>query len=183
MNKSHNVLQYEFFHVGGKDAKSLDEVMAECFERTADNLPMAMAGDDTGPGIKTVGRIYDMDGRVTHWANQVKDLEAQREVHFNAPRSNPITNWYARWQIGRLNRRMDKVKKLMVDYFTTYIGLSFNGEWNVARETWNHAFRPARREEYIELRQAAIMAKNLWLFIFEPNDLLADRNQGIVHIM
>lgn len=183
MKNQCNILQYEFFHVGGRNASSLEEVMAECAERTVDSLPIAMAGDDTGPGIKTVVRIYDMDGQVTRWAQQVKELEAQREVHFNAPRSNLITNWYARWQIGRLNRQMDRGRELMVRYFTAYIGTSFKGEWNVARETWNHAFRPARREEYIELHQAAIMAKSLWLFIFEPNDLLADRNEGIVSVM
>ena len=183
MDKQYNVLQYEFFHVGGKDAGSLEDVMAECFERAADNLPMAIAGDDIGPGIKTVVRIYDMDGRVTHWAHQVKNLKAQREIHYNAPRSNLFTNWYARWQIGQLNRRMDKARELMVSYFTEYIGKSFNCEWNVAKETWDNAFRLARREEYIELRQSAVAAKYLWLFIFEPNDLLADKNTGVVSVM
>lgn len=181
--KKHNILQYEFFHVGGRNLSSLEEVTAECIERTADNLLIATAGDDTGPGIKTVVRIYDMDGRVTRWAKQMKELEEQREVHLNAPRRNPITNWYTRWQIGRLNRQMDRGRELMVGYFTEYIGTSFKDEWNVAREIWNHAFRPARREEYIELRQAAITARSLWLFVFEPNDLLADKNESIVSVM
>ena len=165
MTKQYNVLQYEFFHVGGNSAGSLEDVMSECYKRTVANLPLVTAGDDTGSGIKTVVRIYDMDGRVTRWAQQVKELVAEREIHFNAPRSNVFTNWYARWQITKLNRRMERARELMVGYFTEYIGKSFNGEWNVAKETWGHAFRPARREEYIELHQSAVMAKNLWLFI------------------
>lgn len=182
MDRKYNVLQYEFFHVGGKGIGSLEDVMAECYERTVDNLPLAMAGDDTGPGIKTVVRIYDVDGRVTRWAQQVKDLEAQREIHFNGRRSNPFATWYTSWQIVRLNRRMDRVRQLIVGYFTEYIDKSFTGELDVARETYGHAFRLARREEYVDLRQAAIMARGLWLFIFKPNDLLADENISVVSV-
>lgn len=131
-----NVLQYEFFHVGGKNVGSLEEVMAECTERTADNLSIAAAGDDTGPGIKTVLRVYDINGRVTHWAEQIKDLEAKREVHFKAPRNNPISDWYAMWQIGCINRRIEKRKRLIVGYCIEYLGKSFKGEWRVARETF-----------------------------------------------
>lgn len=183
MNNGHNILQYEFFHIGGKTVSSFDEVLKECSERTAENLLLAMAGDDTGPGIKTVVRIYDADGQVTRLTQRVNELEALNEKYCNAPRSNPFSNWYARWQIERLNRHMDNVKKSIVDYFIGYIGKSFNDERSVAKETWNNAFRPLRRDEYIELHHVAISTKNLWLFVFEPNDLLADENKLVTSIM
>jgi hypothetical protein len=158
MQRSDNVLQYEFFHVGGKDTGSLD---------------------DTGLDIKTVVRIYDTDGQVTLWVKQVKDLKAQREVHCNVRRSNPIINWYARWQIGRLNQRIHSVNKLIVEYFAAYVRVSFGDELPIARETRCYTFRLARRDEYTELLHAWVMAKSLRVFTFRPNDLLAERNQVV----
>jgi hypothetical protein len=127
-----------------------------------------------------VVRVYDMKGHVTRWTKQVKDLGQQREVHFNAPRNNPITNWYARWQVSRLSRRIDGIKESVLSYFITYI-LSINGERNVARETSDYAFRPVTcQEEYDELLRAAVTTKDFWLYVFQPNDLRNDRNQVIV---
>lgn len=182
MNTRANLLQYEFFHVGGEGV-TLEKVLAEATERTADNLALAVAGDDTGPGIKTVLRIYDTGGQVTHWAKLIQDLEAKREVHFNAPRSKSISNWYARWQIDRINKRIEQCKRLIVNYCIEHLDKSFKGEWRVARETWDHDFRPARRSEYTDLQLAASVAKSFWLFVFEPNDLLAKKNQEVVYVM
>lgn len=183
MDKQYNVLQYEFFHVGGKSIRSSEDGIAKCFEQTTTNLARAIAGEDIRSGIKTVVRIYDIDGQVTHWVKQTKYLEAQREFYLNTPSSNIFTDWFVKWQIKQLNQGLNTARKSVVEYFTEYIDKSFNGEEGVAKETLDHAFRSAKQEEYIELQQSAIMSKGLWLFIFEPNDLLADENISVVHMM
>lgn len=183
MKKKCEVLQYEFFHVGGNNVGSFLDIVEECLERISDNIEIVLTGTSTGSEIKTVVRIYDLEGEVTIWAKQVIDLEAQREIHIYAPRKNPITDWYAKWQIARIDRQIDSLKELILSYFIRYIDMSFKQDWNVSREIWDHTFCPARRDEYIELHEAATMSKGFWLFIFEPNDLLAGKNKKIVSVI
>lgn len=178
----HNILQFEIFHIGGKGVRSLDEVVAEGINLARENLPLAMAGSDYGTGIKTIVRIYDTSGRVTHLAKQLENLYTKRKAHYNATRSNLITNWYAVWQINRLNRQISSVCKEVTKSFVRYIDTAFKDGWEVARENIDHSFRPAVRTEYLELQQAAILAENFMLFIFTPNDLLAGRNKIIASI-
>lgn len=184
MERQQNVLQYEFFHVGGKSVSSLGYELAECAERAMDNLPLAVAGNDISSGIKIIVRIYDIDGRVTRLTRQVEELKAQQEVHINAPRSNLFTNWYARWQIRRLQKRVDRAKKLMVEYYSAYVStFLYTDGMNVAREIGENIFRPAEMGEYIELLLGGNTAKDFRLFIFEPDDLLANRTNVVVSMM
>ena len=184
MERQQNVLQYEFFHVGGKSVSSLGYELAECAEQAMDNLPLAVAGNDISSDIKTVVRIYDIDGRVTRWTRQVKELKAQQEVHVNTPRSNLFTNLYARWQIGRLQKRVDRYKEHMVEYYFMYVSkFLYTDSVNVAREIQENIFRPAEMGEYIDLTLRGNTAKNFWLFIFEPDDLLANRTNMIIGMM
>ncbi len=182
MGPTQNILQYELFHVGSEDG-SLGALMAECFDRVADNLPLAMAGSDLGPGIKTVVRLYDTDEQVTILVHEINALKARVEHYCNAPRSNAFTNAYARWQIRRTYKKIDALKFRVMEYYLAYIVKARRGACNVARETWRHTFRPAEINELYDLMRAAAATKSFWLFIFEPNELLADVNKGVVDLM
>ena len=44
----------------------------------------------------------------------------------------------------------------------------------IALERSDRSFRPIREDEVRELLEAADKAELVWLFVFEPNDLMAD---------
>lgn len=182
MEKKCNILQYEFFHVG-VGGRSLEAVLAECLERAAESLPTAMAGDDTGPGIKTCVRIYDTDDEVTRLVIELNALKDQYDTCLFFAKDGMFARWRVRRKRARLDHRMQAVKGLIKGYFIAHMGAAFNEEKDIAREIGDHAFRLARREEYDDLRQSAIMAKRFWLFVFANNDLLADENEIVTHMM
>lgn len=183
MQKTCNVLQFKFFHVGGKGVESIEDVLVECAERVDDYLPLAMAGNDIGPGIKTVVRIYDTDGCLTRLVLRINELEAERESYIKVPRRTFLYNWYVSLQIERIDKKIAQIRNKMVDYFTNYIASYIHDGDKVAREVDSHRFRPARGEEYMDLYLTAGTAKHFWLIVFEPNDLLADKNKIIVSVM
>ncbi len=74
-----NVLQFEFFHVGGPEINTVEEVFTQCAERTADSLEMVLSGHETRTGITTVIRIYDTEGKVTIWAKKIEELKNRNE--------------------------------------------------------------------------------------------------------
>lgn len=180
MNRPYNVLQYEFFHVGGK---SLEAVLAECAQRLIEHLPLAQAGDDTGSGIKTVVRMYDVDGRVTRVTQRIRALEQKRDAYYLAPSKGFIAGWYTKWQLQKIYREIANGRTLIVNYCISHLTRSFQGDWNIARETWRYDFRQAKRAEYLDLLQAAKKHRGFWLFIFKPNDLLAVSNEGVVSLI
>ena len=180
MGWTHNILQYEFFHVGGQ---SLEAVLADCAERSAEHLLLALAGDDTGSGIKTVIRLYDVDGFVTELAQFVQGLEQEREAYYLAPPKGLIAGWYTAWRLRKIRQQIEGSRIIISDYVVMRITQSFKGDWNIARETRRHKFRLARRTEYPEILEAAKRAKQYWLFIFMPNDLIAEKNEGVVYLM
>jgi len=52
----------------------------------------------------------------------------------------------------------------------------------IERTDWS--FREVRENELLELAQKAWAAKNFWLFIFKPNNLLlAYKNESIASVM
>ena len=180
MSKEYNILQFEFFHASGE---TLEAVLADCAERSAEHLPLALAGDDTGSGIKTVIRLYDVNGLVTQLAAFVHQLERKRDAYYLDQPKGVIASWYRAWQLRRMQQQINSGRLMLGDFLITYLTKSFKKDWNVARETWRHEFRLANRTEYPEIVAAAKRAKRYWLFIFRPNDLLAAKNESVVYLM
>ncbi len=180
MLKQHNILQYEFFHVGGH---SLGAILSERRARSAEHLPLALSGDDTGSGIKTVVRLYDVDGHVTRAVTRIVELEQKRDEYYVAPSKGYLIDWYRKWQLNKIRREIKQTRSVLVGCFVTYLERAFKDGWDIAREIGGFQFRLARRDEYPDLLQASKRSKGLWLFIFEPNDLLAVTNKSVVSLL
>lgn len=76
-----NMVQAEFFHVGGENAGSLDALFEECGERVADGLELVLQGREARSGIKTVVRFFDVGSALTALALQAEALKKRdREV-------------------------------------------------------------------------------------------------------
>lgn len=183
MIRNDNVLQYEFLHVGGEGVKTLRQLQDQCVERMQESLPLALAGDDTGPGIKTVVRIYDTGGCVTSLSHEFNALKAEYHESAFTSHTNPISRWNARRTQTRLRNRMQECQENITQCYLENLDTLFRGDWLIARGLWDKSFRLANRDEFVELQHAAVLAKDTWLFVFEPNDLLADTNEIITSVM
>ena len=179
-----NIAQLEFFHVGGKNASSLDELFRECAKRSSDNLKLVLAGSDIGTGIKTTVRLYDSDGVLTKLATEAQANERRSQElwdEFGNARG------FRRWHIDRQSR---KCARLSIDYrrqalmLAGYVladAVTYGRE--VAVECPDRTFRPLRDNEGHELVESASQAKGVWIFVFKPNFLYTDRNTMLVHVM
>lgn len=179
-----NVLQYEFFHLEGE---TLEEILENHWKRTGDSLDLVLAGSDIGSRSKTVIRIYDTQGKVTAWVQEYKSLRHDLTEPHNVSAQVPIWRWRERRQAKQLHTRQkagwsrkEVLHELISTYCTQYIESLLRGNGNgIARERLDSTFRHVQRNELLELAQATKVATRLWVFVFEPNDLLADTNELI----
>lgn len=186
MSNPPNILQYEFFHVGGPGV-SLKQVFAECAERACDSLELVMRGHESGTGIKTVIRIYDTDGKVTALANERKELETQNDKLFLMSRKwfipPLIHSRLTGRKIGIIFSKLDEFRREIHLYAVDYLTRALHEPLSVAVKGDDYSFIEAQMDELHELAQSARVAKAFWLFVFEPNNLLAKENRGVVHVM
>jgi hypothetical protein len=180
-----NILQFEFSHVNGEETKTLDNVLMQCLERTIDVLELRLGGGvPIGSGIKTGIRIYDSGEQVTNVACRVKALEALCEkMVWKEVRPVSLVGCFNRFRLDRITHKIEISKSSIHEYAAEYLNRALHEPLNIGIEKNDHSFRPARNEEIHELIEAAKRAKSFWLFVFEPNDLLADVNKGIVSLM
>ena len=179
-----NIVQAEFFHVGGDDTGSLDELFKQMGERVADTLPLALSGIPTTSGIKTVVRYYDDSGAVTAYTSRMlrltKRKEELRQAVWHAKGLRKV--WYSfllRHVRGSYLLNCTSAQQLAAEWLQKTI--EHGGR--VAVEVLDHCFRDAKKNELHELLEAARRSKGAWLFVFEPNDLLADSNKSVAHVM
>ena len=178
-----NLVQAEFFHVGGRDATP-ESFLYELSERVADGLELAMQGLEPSFGIKTVLRFEDITGELTALVLRAKILT---KVHAKIWKEFETAGRLRRWYLGRRNRRLTakidilkegcKLRALLHLYKARESGHA------IAVERYDHTFRFARKEELHELLDAAASSSSVWLFVFEPNDLLADKNKIVASAM
>lgn len=180
-----NIVQAEFFHVGGEDVRSFNKLFNQMRERILDGLELTLAaGKEASSGIKTCVRFYDLDGTVTPRVQNTQRLEeAYTETLEILGESKPGS--FHRWWFGGRLRRLHTKKELAKAQATTCVVRAFfyalKMKGPVAVERNDHSFRPMHGNEAHELAEAAANSKGVWLFVFRPNDLLSDTNTSVAH--
>jgi len=167
------IVQVEFFHVGFYDfTKRSDEAVdvfsQDLYERLAEGAP-----------IKTVVRFSDEGGMladfVSEWG-QVHEWHDSLLKTFVASNGwwKMIVNIRVRRMAWKMSAMRREARGLAVERLRATIGRSHARD--IAIECRDHRFRKAHDDELHELLEAALAAKGVWIFAFEPNDLLADTN-------
>lgn len=179
-----NIIQAEFFHVGGEDINSLEDLSAELSERIADGLELVLQGGESYSSIKTVVRFFDRNGSVTRLTQKFERMNQRKEAVFKASMSaNGLKqvwlNFQSRYYVNKAYSLRKQAEHLAVQEFITAIR-KLN---EIAVECVDHSFRHARSNEIHDLCERAQMATGIWLFIFKPNDLLADKNELVARVM
>ncbi len=179
-----NIVQAEFFHVGGKNVRSLQKLLEECDERIAEGHELALEGIETNSRIKTVVRFFDSDGSMTAFAREFEEANRRKEAAFAG--FMEAGNWKREWMNLRSRRLAGKILALKGQAAKRAAQALKAGARlpnQIAVERQDHSFRLARKDELHELCEAAQRATSVWLFIFEPNNLLAERNEPVANVM
>lgn len=181
---SPNIVQAEFFHVGGKEGQSLEDMMSEAGERIhvavsaiLEGVPPSMAG----ARIKTTVRFFDEDGSLTRYVGASEKLESRYNellMGFPEDASGLRGMWHRLRFISLAGRKMRHEKMRHTVTFRA-LEAAVRGRQPVALEDWEHCFRPLERNEEHELLEAVRSSRNLMLFLFRPNNLLSDTQVGM----
>jgi hypothetical protein len=182
MSNPQNILQYEFFHVGGRGV-TFDNLFSECDERTLDNLQLIMHGNKPGTGIKTVIRIYDTEGKITDIANKIKGLNELLDLFSLMPRRTFIHSILINYEVDYVYKELKLLLETLSLYAIDYLNRALKESLSVAVEKDDHSFREVKKEELLDIVQSVKFSKGFWLFVFEPNNLLADKNKNVVSVM
>ncbi len=184
MPTSRNIAQAEFSHVGGNANASLESVIAECQERIADGVEMALNGRSARSGIKTTVRFLDRSGGLTKLAKRSEALKRKRAaLHYRFPKLTGIrrscANIRSRHLEGKARRLRAEVHSVSIRELLSALMIG----QTVAVEQPDRTFRLVRRDETYELMEAVARSQTAWLFVFAPNDLFADENVLIASAM
>ena len=178
-----NIIQMECFHVGGKDVRSLKQLFTQMKERVESGLALAARGIETPNGIKTVVRFYD-SGAITAKVLKYVRLEKKEEKRWQTFLSTSgIRREIAGYRYHRLAVKTGRKRQSLFSLIVREFASQVSKREEVAVETFGHSFRLARKEELHELQEAARVAKGFWIFLFKPNNLLADRNEIVASVM
>lgn len=182
--KEHHILQYEFFHVGGDNVTDLAELMRECAKRAAENLPLAMAGEDIGSGIKTAIRVYDFDdGRMVRLVHAYEKADEAWWKGIGELRPGIWSDLVDRWRVRWFAYWKKRYRTKLCDYAIWYLKYSKQKNFPVAVEKADRSFRPVKDSELHELFESIKSRERFWLFAFKPNEILADRNESAGAVM
>lgn len=174
-----NIIQAEFFHVGGKGL-SLEEVFAECRERTADSRELSQAGIENDPHIKTVIRFFDKEGILTQAVIEAEEMRKHdEELSNHVSRSWGPVRWLLGMWLHLIERKIAVIDNDLRVATTLGCATIILSKETVAVEKFDHSFRVVRPEERYDLLQSVCASTSVWVFVFEPNDMLADKNEMI----
>jgi hypothetical protein len=176
-----NIVQAEFFHVGGDPDSPIQQVLADAWSRTADGLKDILAGmdpDEVKTGIKTCVRFYDYSGSITQSVLLEERAEADRiEVAGELEKKHGLIRRYLLYQkLKRLSSEMVSAPKQRHILTINAVAKVLKERSPVAVEFGDHRFRPVRDNEAHELLEAIRASKSSWIFCFRHNQLLADEN-------
>ncbi|MSR70822.1 hypothetical protein EXS62_02165 [Candidatus Kaiserbacteria bacterium] len=163
-----NIVQAEFFHVDVR-AASLNSMLSEVSERKADGSP-----------IKTTVRFYDTHGFVTDFVSRAGVLRRQRiETAAAFAQAGFVRRWFLDRKSRRLAGKILEAKRYAKDLAAERVDKVINTGGKIAVECPDRSFRWARGEELYELCLATGKATGVLLFLFQPNDLLADKDSPV----
>lgn len=187
MQKYPNIVQAEFFHVGGDPDMPFASFMADMQERIQDGFNDLRAGMDVAEirtGIKTSVRFYDYDGSITQAAarEQAAQVELSQTLLKLGEAKSLIRRYLLYRRLERLSRDVSPTNRKSHLRSIASSAALLRQKFPVAIETWDHHFRPVRANEAHEVSEAIARSRNSWIFCFAHNaDLFADENKVIAH--
>lgn len=166
-----NIVQLEFFLYRAQDIAG---IYAEALARAKD-----------GARIKQVVRIIDIDDEITAQAMEAVAQKDAFEAYLLYECKELRTAWF--WRRLRMSRHRRKLGQKCAQARARLIETSLdklkhaanNGEGVAVEEDTCAPLRFARDNELYELVEAAHRAHGVWVFIFEPNDILTGSNKLI----
>ncbi len=170
-----NVVQAEFFHVHGE---TLEEVATECVARIADAVQLWRKGIHASAGIKTTVRFFDATGRITAYALRADQLEKQFTLF--ATKADDAAGMWRRFLLWRSRTALKKalaLQKKIKRLVTIQLCKALRAKEPVVIEANNFDLRLVRDDEVYELISAVQKAKNVWIFVWKPNELTAQTNE------
>jgi hypothetical protein len=179
-----NIVQAEFFHVGGGDTPSLEALFDECRERVKEGLELVLQGVESRPRIKTVVRFFDESGKLTRHALKAERLHKKDRQTLQAfIHAKGLRRWWLNRQSRRLAGQSLALKKEARLLAAEQLRFAIRKSREVAIERSDHSFRHARKDEVHELAESAQNSTGVWLFVFRPNHLLSDTNTSVACAM
>lgn len=166
-----NIVQLEFFL---HKAQDIAGIYAEALARFRDDAR-----------IKRVVRIIDIDDEITAQAMEAVAQKGAFEAYLLYECRESRVAWF--WHRLRMSRRRRKLGQKCAQARARLIETSLdrlenaanNGEGVAVEEDTCAPLRFARDNELYGLLEAARRARGVWVFVFEPNDILADSNKLI----
>jgi hypothetical protein len=181
-----HIVQAEFFHVGGDAHPSLTSVLQESFKRMVEYASIEAHDDTSRFGIKTCVRFYDTDGAITAYAHLLEKRDAQIRSYEIALESRTLSGlkqwWYNELHRRLVGKRLD-ARKQTTRMVTQAFRAALKYKRDVCIERADRSFRPVFDNEKHELAEAVSRAVGVWVFVFAPNDIVADNNELVARIM
>lgn len=132
--------------------------------------------------IKLVVRIFDIRGMLTNHVRHMRVLRIRTKAFARwLPSDFSKKPFWVRWAVDRRRARAieeDKEarQKLLDLVLSVLRETTKNGGPIGIEEHPGAPFRLVRHRELYELLEIAYRAKSVWVFVFEPNELLSDEN-------
>ncbi|HUO56461.1 MAG TPA: hypothetical protein VMU27_03445 [Candidatus Paceibacterota bacterium] len=184
MATQENIVQAEFFHVGGGDTPSLEALFDQCRERVKEGLELELRGVESRSRIKTVVRFFDESGKLTKLAFKAERLHKKDNQVLQAfLKAKGLRRWWLNHQSRRLAGQTLALKEEARLLAAEHLRLAIRKSRDVAVEHSDHSFRLARKDETHELVESAYRSTGVWLFVFRPNHLLSDTNASVACAM
>lgn len=186
MQKYPNVVQAEFFHIGGRGS-SPEQVYAEGLSRAMTGLEDILAGmdpDEVKNHIKTCVRFYDYDGSIGKIVARAekadkKHLEVAKKLESTDGR---LRRLFLKYRLLRLLETISSERPRTHKRAVAAITSIIRKKLPMAVEYGSHhRFRFVRDDERHELLESIKSARDSsWIFYYKHNDLLADENKVLV---
>lgn len=187
MERQFNIVQIEFFLIDVIHQQSIEELKKELDEATEEILTLARHGIETW-GIKPTVRFFDTTGVLTKFVVRAEDVskgrdEALKKFGEAFAQNSKLKKifWEARRQW--LHRKMSSLRTEAGMLARAHLREAIERGEEVALQRMDRSFRPLWRQEVHELLEAAESSKNVWFFVFKPNELRADENKLIASFM
>lgn len=179
-----NLAQVEFFHVGRKCNPSAEEYAAATESLIEEMLASVNTGARVSSRLKTVVRFYDYTNVLTSLALESKRL---RDIDTIFSGEYKVASIPGQVLISRCIQDNAKVRLMLARATLRNAVIELRNSIKVLREIAieksDHTFRSAQKDELHEIVEAATGSHAVWLFVFEPNDLLSLTNKSVASAM
>lgn len=179
-----NLAQVEFFHVGRKSNPSLDEYAGATQNLIEEMLSSLKTGASISSHLKTVVRFFDSSNVLSQIALESKKLQdADTELSGQYAFASLPGRVLISSEIQQIAGAKIALARVCMRTAITELRNSVKTSREIAVEKPDHTFRLAQKDELLELVESAKGSHAVWLFVFEPNDILSDTNKSVASAM